>query len=226
MLREEQEAREKPGRLTYFKAEIVANQDAAGGCGRLRSRIHGRRTSGINLMMRPGDAALRRLLNNIRGIAAKRPMNGPAGVLAALLMVACGAAAGSASPWPTENLGADFQAFVAPSDTATAGLWGAYTALPTDTAKIRAAAKACFDAEMKLNSQLLAFEKKVPAKVQRDIETARAATSKEIADLQLMTASTTSDQLTVAFDAYAADETTGESALVVLRSDLGLPPPS
>jgi len=71
-----------------------------------------------------------------------------------------------------------------------------------------------------------AFEKKVPAKVQRDIETARAATSKEIADLQLMTASTTSDQLTVAFDAYAADETTGESALVVLRSDLGLPPPS
>ncbi|HXC77377.1 MAG TPA: hypothetical protein VNU19_10025 [Candidatus Acidoferrum sp.] len=79
---------------------------------------------------------------------------------------------------------------------------------------------------MKLNSQLLAFEQKVPAKVQRDIETARAAISKEIADLQLITVSTTGDQLTAAFDAYAADETTGESALVLLRSDLGLPPPS
>ncbi|HVC75450.1 MAG TPA: hypothetical protein VND96_02920 [Candidatus Micrarchaeaceae archaeon] len=79
---------------------------------------------------------------------------------------------------------------------------------------------------MKLNRDLLAFEKKLPAKVQRDIQTACAATSKEIADLQPMTAGTTGDQLMVAFDAYAADETTGESALVLLRSDLGLPPPS
>ena len=169
---------------------------------------------------------LRCFLNDIYGIAVKQLMPGPAGVLAALLMAACGGAAGIASPSPTENLGAGFEAIVAPSDTATAGLWGAYTALPMDTTKTRAAAKACFDAEVKLNSQLLAFEQKVPAKVQRDIETARAAISKEIADLQLMTASTTSDQLTAAFDAYAADETVGESALVLLRSDLGLPPPS
>jgi hypothetical protein len=171
-------------------------------------------------------SGLRRLINDICGIAVKRRMSGPAGVLAALLMAACGGAAGTASPSPTENLGADFEAIVAPSDTATAGLWGAYTALPTDPTKTRAAAKAGFDAEVKLNSQLLAFEQKVPAKVQRDIETARAAISKEIADLQLITVSTTGDQLTAAFDAYAADETTGESALVLLRSDLGLPPPS
>jgi len=153
-------------------------------------------------------------------------MPAPAGVLAALLMAACGGAAGSASPSPTETLGADYAAIVTPSDAATAELWSAVTAQSTDTAKIRAAAKVCFDADVKMNSNLLVFEKKVPANVQRDIESARAAASKEVADLQLMTASTTDDQLMGAFDAFAADETPLESAFLLLRSDLGFPTPS
>ncbi|HVC76081.1 MAG TPA: hypothetical protein VND96_06130 [Candidatus Micrarchaeaceae archaeon] len=123
-------------------------------------------------------------------------------------------------------MGADYAAIVTPSDAATAELWSAVTAQSTDTATIRAAANVCFDADMKMNSNLLAFEKKVPANVQRDIETARTATSKEIADLKLMTASTTDDQLMGAFDAFAADETPLESAFVVLRGDLDSPTPS
>ena len=156
----------------------------------------------------------------------KPPMHALAGVLAALLMAACGGATGSASPSPTENLGADYGAIVTPSDAATAGLWSAVTAQSTDTANIRAAAKVCFDAYVKMNSNLLAFEKKMPANVQSDIEAARAATSKEIADLQLMTASTTDDQLMVAFDAYAADQTKFNSAFGLVRSDLSFPAPS
>ena len=185
------------------------------------------------IWMRPGAPAVDPitrlttcLVDNICGLAVKRPMPAPAGVLAALLMAACGGATGSVSSSPPGNLVADYGAIVTPSDAATASLWSAVTAQSTDSAKIRAAAKVCFDADVKMNSNLLAFEKKVPANVQRDIEIARAATSKEIADLQLMTASTTDDQLMSAFDAYAGDQTTFESAFALVRSDLGFPPPS
>ena len=91
---------------------------------------------------------------------------------------------------------------------------------------MRTAAQKLFDADVTFNTGLLAFEKKVPANVQAHVEVARLAISKEISDLQNVISSTDDASLNRALNVWDLDGQAEGSAFVLLRSDLGLPPPS
>lgn len=144
----------------------------------------------------------------------------------ACLVVLLGCAAPAAAPAPSPNLGGQYLALVAPSNTALDQLYAAAQATPMDGVKVRAAAKTLFDADVTFNTALLAFEKKVPANVVPHIEAARAADSKEIADLQRVVSSTDDATLNSALAVFGQDAQADSAAFVLLRSDLGLPPPS
>jgi hypothetical protein len=140
------------------------------------------------------------------------------------LLLACSGS--TATPSPSTNLGAEYLQIVAAGNTTVDQLNAALSAQPSDSAKIRAAAKAVFDGDVKLSTDLLAFEQKVPANVKPHVEAARSVLSKQIADLQNVIASTDDPSLNADLIAYDADAQAGASAFVLLRSDLGLPPPS
>lgn len=97
---------------------------------------------------------------------------------------------------------------------------------PTVATQVRAAAQTLLNADVALNTGLLGFEKKLPSNAQAHVEAARAAISKEIADLQNVTSSTDDATLNSALLTFEADAQSEGAAFVLLRSDLGLPPPS
>jgi hypothetical protein len=144
--------------------------------------------------------------------------------LCALLMACSGSTVATHSPTP--DLGAEYLHIVASGNASIDQLNAAVSIQPLDGARIRAAAKAVFDSSVKLNTDLLNFEKKVPLSVKPHVEAARSALSKEIADLQNVIASTDDPSLIAALNAYGADAQASASAFVLLRSDLGLPPPA
>jgi hypothetical protein len=91
--------------------------------------------------------------------------------------------------------------------------------------KVRRVGAALLAADVTFNSDLLAFAPLVPAAVQPDVAAARLALSSDIADLQSIVASTTYPQQDAAVSVWSADGNKDSKAFVLLRSDLGLPPP-
>jgi hypothetical protein len=146
-------------------------------------------------------------------------------VLAAGLLAACGGTAAPVStPSPSQaQLAAEYLKLVAPTNVANDHLNAALKITPLDGPNIRAATKDFSDAEATLNTALLAFEKKVPATVQVDIEAARHVLSLDIADMYNVINSTDDASLTTALNAWP---NRSSAAFVLVRSDLGLPPPS
>jgi hypothetical protein len=142
-----------------------------------------------------------------------------------LLVVACGgtsAPAATASPSQAQ-LAAEYLKLVAPGNAANDRLSAALKITPLDGPQIRTAAKDYRDASAILNTSLLGFEKKVPANVQVDIEGVRHVLSLDIADLYDVINSTDDASLTTALNAWPSRS---NAPFVLLRSDLGLPPPS
>lgn len=144
---------------------------------------------------------------------------------ALLISSACQGAAIQVSPSP--NPSADYSRLVAPAAAASDRLRSAVEAQPPDPAKIRGAAKDLLNAEVRLNSDLLAFAKEVPPRVQRDVEAVRAWLSKEIVDLEQVVASSDDSSLNSALNAFVADRTSQaeSSVFLQLRTDLSEPSP-
>jgi hypothetical protein len=152
-------------------------------------------------------------------------------ILAVALLVACGSAPSSntATPTPTltqAQLGAEYLALVAPANAATSKLAALLQPAQIDAVQVRAAALELENAEVTLNSNFLAFSQKVPVAVQPDVAAARLAVSNDIAVLQTVVATKTDADLTSALSAWVVDVNAESKAFVLLRSDLGLPPPS
>jgi hypothetical protein len=146
------------------------------------------------------------------------------GLLAFALPFAAFSCGGQASPSP--NPRADYLRLVAPTNAALDRLGAAVQAQSPDPAKIRTAANDLLNAEVKLNTDLLAFEKEVPSNVQAHVEAARVGLPKEIADLQRAVASTDDSGLGLAIIAFVEDAQADGPAILQLRADLGLPPPA
>jgi len=140
----------------------------------------------------------------------------------ALLAVACGSVpAAIAPPSPSQaQLGAQYLALVAPSNAADDSLNAALKITPFDGPRIRAAATNYRASEGAFNSALFAFEKKVPANVQADVEAARHVLSADISNLYDVVNSTDDASLKAALAAWPA---LSNAPFVQLRSDLGLP---
>lgn len=154
-------------------------------------------------------------------------------ILAVALLVACGSAPSSntATPTPTPTLtqaqlGAEYLALVAPANAATSKLAALLQPAQIDAVQVRAAALELENAEVTLNSNFLAFSQKVPVAVQPDVAAARLAVSNDIAVLQTVVATKTDADLTSALSAWVVDVNAESKAFVLLRSDVGLPPPS
>jgi hypothetical protein len=147
-----------------------------------------------------------------------------------LLAVACGNAPSSASSSPTPEtqaqLGVEYLALVTPSNTATSKLGALLQPAHIDGVQVRAAALELENAEVTLNSKLLVFATKVPVAIQPDVAAARLAVSNDIAVLQAVIATKTDDELTSALSVWVTDVNAESKTFVLLRSDLGLPPPS
>lgn len=155
-----------------------------------------------------------------------------------LLVIACGSSSPSATvvsptpipaPTPTltqAELGAEYVAMVGPSNKLTAAMNIVVTPAHMSITKVRRVGAALLAADVTFNSALLAFGPQVPVAVQPDVAAARLALSSDIADLQTIVASTTYAQLDAAVNAWIADGNKDSKAFVLLRSDLGLPPPS
>ena len=131
---------------------------------------------------------------------------------------ACMGGATKASPSP--NPSADYLRLVAPTNVALDRLTSTVVTEPPDPVKIRGAAKDLLNAELKLDTDLLTFQKEVPSKVQADIEVVRAGLSKQIVDLRQVVASTDDSGLKSALNAFAADAQANRPAILQLRSDL------
>jgi hypothetical protein len=145
--------------------------------------------------------------------------------LSVILLVACGgtlAPAATASPSQAQ-LAAEYLNLVAPGNAANDRLNTALKITPLDGPKIRTAAKDYRDTSATLNTAVLGFEKKVPANVQADIEAVRHVLSLEIAELYDVINSTDDARLTAALNAWPSRS---NAPFVLLRSDLGLPPPT
>jgi hypothetical protein len=152
-------------------------------------------------------------------------------ILAVALLVACGSAPSSitATPTPTltqAQLGAEYLALVAPANTATSKLAALLQPAKIDAVQVRAAAMELENTEVTLNSNFLAFQQKVSVAVQPDVAAARLAVSNDIAVLQTVVATKTDAELKSALSAWVVDVNAESKAFVLLRSDLGLPPPS
>jgi len=145
---------------------------------------------------------------------------------ATLLAVACGssAPAATATPSPSQaQLGAEYLKLVAPSNAANDSLNVALKITPFDGPKVRTAATDLRDSEATFNTALFGFEKKVPANVQADVETARHSLSTDISNLYNVVNSADDASLNAALAAWPA---LPNAPFVQLRSDLGLPPPT
>jgi hypothetical protein len=143
-----------------------------------------------------------------------------------LALVACSGAGGTAAPSPTPDLGAEYLRLIAPSNTADDALFKAAGAAPLNQATIRAAAQSVLDADIALNTAFIGFGKEVPTNVQPDVAAARVAISKDIVDIQSVLAASGVVALETAVLAWATNANSEINVFVLLRSDLGLPPPS
>lgn len=152
-------------------------------------------------------------------------INSVPAVVVFLFLAACGSSSSPAAP-TTAQLAAEYVAAVAPSNAALDQLSAAVKITPMDGAKIRAAAANLESADVTLNSGFIDFEKKVPASVRPHVEAARVAVSKDIADLAAVVSSTDDAGLIATFNVFAVDTTAASAAFVLLRSDLGLAPPT
>lgn len=155
-----------------------------------------------------------------------------------LLVIACGSSSPSAtvvSPTPTPaptptltqaELGAEYVAMVGPSNKLIAAMNVVVTPAHMSITKVRRAAAALEVADVTFNTELLAFGRVVPVAVQPDVAAARLALSSEIADLQTVIAAKSYAALDAAVRAWVSNGNKDSKAFVLLRSDLGLQPPS
>ena len=146
-------------------------------------------------------------------------------VAAGVLIVGCSTSVSNAADSPSPNPGAVYVGLAAPVNTAIDEYANAVNAAQLVPATVRATAQKLIDAEVAFNAGLLALEKQVKPSVQVHIEAARAATSQDISDLQVVIESPDDASLNTAIDAEARDFQASEPVFVLLRSDLGLPPP-
>jgi hypothetical protein len=123
------------------------------------------------------------------------------------------------------ELGAKYLAMVGPSNKLIDAMNVVVAPAHMSITKVRRVGAALLAADVTFNSDLLAFAPLVPAAVQPDVAAARLALSSDIADLQSIVASTTYPQLDAAVSVWSADGNKDSKAFVLLRSDLGLPPP-
>jgi hypothetical protein len=157
-----------------------------------------------------------------------------------LLVIACGNSSPSATiaspipiptlvPTPTltqAELGTKYLAMVGPSNKLIDAMNVVVAPAHMSFTRVRRVAAALEAADVTLNGDLLAFGPQVPVAVQPDVAAARLALSSDIADLQTIVASTTYAQLDAAVNAWITDGNKDSKAFVLLRSDLGLPPPT
>lgn len=143
-----------------------------------------------------------------------------------LALVACSGTGGTAAPSPTPDLGAEYLRLIAPSNAANDALFTAAGATSLNEATIRAAAQKVLVTDIALNTAFLGFAKEVPTNVQPDVAAARVAISKTIVDVQSVLATSGLVALETAVLAWATDASSEINVFVLLRSDLGLPPPS
>ena len=155
-----------------------------------------------------------------------------------LLAISCGSSSPSATvvtPTPTPaptpaltqaQLGAQYLAMVGPSNKLIDAMGVVIAPVHMNITKVRRTAAALEAADVTFNSALLVFAPQVPVAIQPDVEAARLALSSDIADLQSIVASKTYAQLDAAVTVWADDSNKDSKAFVLLRSDLGLPPPT
>jgi hypothetical protein len=156
-----------------------------------------------------------------------------------LLLTACGSSSPSASvatPTPTAvptpaltqaELGAKYLAMVAPSNKLVDAI-NIATRYPArmNFKNVRRLAVALEAADVTFNTELIAFGLEVPDAIRPDVAAVRLAVSSDIALLQTVVESPTYAALDANVTAWINEGNKDSKAFVLLRSDLGLPPPA
>ena len=148
-------------------------------------------------------------------------------IIVAMVLAACSAGSTSAIPTPTAtaDLQKEYLSLVEPANAAAKQLAKVLSAPNVTGPEIRAAARPLIDALVKKNSGLLALEANVAVAIRQDIQALRQETSLEIVDLGAVVSSTTDAELNLALTDFDRHLQNLGSAAILVRSDLGLPPP-